>query len=195
MLVSSLDFNDILFCRMGYSTVLTLIVLTVEKCVVIFNNNASGRLDTAGVKRASIILFFIWPIAVVSALPTIANTKMKSLYFSAKTNKFIFIDYQSRYSLFDSNHPTKCLVPDSEICGYYYNEEDEEDTPSYISISTLIFFILPMILLAMLYISIRIRTQRISASNSRIINQKLMRENTIWLLGSLYHFLISLNDS
>jgi hypothetical protein len=165
---------------MGYSTVLTLIALGVESYVTICHHS----LKNASVTRAIVILLFIWIIAVISALPTIANTKTRLLYFSAKTNKFIFLDYHQSRALFDSsNHPTECLVQDSEICGYYYNEEGvDKETSNYISISTLIFFILPMILLGVLYICIRIRLQRTPADRQ---NQELMRKKTIGMLGLL----------
>ena len=176
---------------MGYSTVLTLISLSLESYVTIGRLDKTDGLSAGGVKRASVILIFIWIIATVSALPTIANNKIRSLFFSAKTNKFTFLDSQSR-SLFDSNHPTECLVPDSEICGYYYNEEEGgEETLNYIFISTWIFFILPMILLGLLYIYIRIRIQRISAAGRH--NPELTRgNNTIWMLGLLYYLILKI---
>jgi hypothetical protein len=158
---------------MGYSTVLTLIALGVESYVTICHHS----LKNASVTRAIVILLFIWIIAIISALPTIANTKTRLLYFSTKTNKFIFLDYHQSRALFDSsNHPTECLVQDSEICGYYYNEEGvDKETSNYIFISTLFFFILPMILLGVLYICIRIRLQRTPANRQ---NQELMRKKT-----------------
>jgi len=184
------DIDNLISFRMGYSTVLTLISLSVESYVTIAHIDKTGELNAGGVKRANVILTFIWMIAIVSALPTIANNKIRSLFFSAKTNKFVFLDSQSR-SLVDSNHPIECLVPDSEICGYYYNEEDGEETLNYIFISTWIFFILPMILLGLLYIYIRIRIPRISATGRH--NPELTRgNNTIWMLGLLYYLIFKI---
>ena len=74
------DIDNLFSFRMGYSTVLTLISLSLESYVTIGRLDKTDGLSAGGVKRASVILIFIWIIATVSALPTIANNKIRSVF-------------------------------------------------------------------------------------------------------------------
>lgn len=177
---------------MSNSTVLTLIVLTVERYVAICHPLKAYRFD--GIKRAMSILSIIWIISIVCAVPTMIIPKIKFLSINLETQEIELTDNQN----FVNSTSTNCVIPDSAIC-YYYNEFENNPLRDpffyYVVIASSIFFIFPMILLCVLYILIAIRLRLPSISSAgrhressihygaNSLQYKHKRKNTIRVLG------------
>lgn len=175
---------------MSNSTVLTLVAVSVERYVAICHPLKAYRFD--GIKRAIVILSFIWIIAITCAIPTMIIPKIKFLSINLGNQEIQLIDSQTLV-----NSTTNCVIPDSAIC-YYFNEFEsnplEDPFFYYVVIATSIFFIFPMILLCVLYIRIGIRLQLPSISSAgrhressihyaNPLQHKDKRKNTIRVLG------------
>jgi len=180
-----------ILCRMGNSTVLTLVAFAVE-CYLTFSSTFKTRAFNK-VNRSIGILALIWIIAIVSALP------------------ILFIGPQLTIVYLNESEPSKsdCPIPNSLSCDIFNELQDGLIDPFfiYVSLSTVVFFILPMILMCILYnrIGIRIRRSRFTSQDSSESgscnvdasrNDSMSQTNFIRLLGKLllryYTYLIKI---
>jgi len=123
----------------NYASVLTIVAFSLERYLAICHPLHAYTMS--GMERAGRIIAMIWLVAMISALPFAIYTGII----------YAYIDYPS-----GGRH----LIPESAFCAML-DENRPSEWPLY-EMSTFIFFIVPMVMLCLLYLRIGIRIRRTS---------------------------------